>query len=243
VAETVETFSPAYLEILARHERALDGLPYVHVEREDATGPRRLLVSIATHNNGECYAALETVHKRWKGDVLAVRDPLNSYYLREDAGAGYDAVVEQVCAGYAPADIVFFGSSMAGHAALRWALRLDANALVSNPQVNLDASAALGWAGLRTSIGRIPRRVNLDEMAHGERSCSITWLHGRHPMDLDSLRRFMEIWAESPGMTLNLQQHPEATHRYLINDGHHFFTLLDGVLGERAMREKTQRLR
>jgi hypothetical protein len=85
--------------------------------------------------------------------------------------------------------------------------------------------------------------VNLDELAYGERSCSIAWLHGRHPMDVDSLRRFMELWLDSPGRTLNLQHHPEAAHRYLVNDGPHFFALVEGVLAERAMREKTQRLR
>ncbi|MFH5923332.1 hypothetical protein [Roseomonas xinghualingensis] len=235
--------SEAYRAILARHERALDGVPYVHLVREGISGPRRLLVTIATHKNGERYAALETTERGWKGDVLALRDPLNSYYLQQDAGAAYDTVVDTVCAGYAPADVVFFGSSMAGYAALRWALRWDANAVVSNPQVNLDAAAALGWPELRANILRVPMRVNLDELAHGERSCSIAWLHGRHPMDVDALRRFMGIWLASPGMTLNLQHHPEAAHRYLINDGKHFFALLEGVLAERAMRERTERLR
>lgn len=232
----------AYDAILSRHERRLGAIPYVHLAREGDEGARRLLVTMATHKNGERYAALETAERSWKGDLLALRDPANSFYLGEDAGAGYDAVVEGVLAGYAPERVVFFGSSMAGYAALRWALRWNANALVSNPQVNLDAAAALGWPELRANILRIPRRVNLDEGVYGARSCSIAWLHGRHPMDVDALRRFMEVWLASPGMTLNLQHHPESAHRYLVNDGRHFFALLEGVLAERAMREGTQRL-
>jgi hypothetical protein len=235
--------SEAYRAILARHERVLGEVPYVHLVRGAAKGAPRLLVTIATHNNGARYAALETVERGWQGDVLALRDPLNSYYLQEDAGAAFDAVVDAVCAGYAPANVVFFGASMAGYAALRWALRRDANAVVSNPQVNLDAAAVLGWGELRANILRIPKRVNLDELAHGERSCAIAWLHGRHPMDVDALRRFLEMWLVTPGMSLNLQQHPEETHRYLINDSKHFFALVEGVLAERAMRESTQRLR
>jgi hypothetical protein len=232
-----------YQAILERHERMLGNVPYVHLVREDTQAPRRLLVTMATHKSGERYAALETVVHNWTGDVLALRDPQNSYYLQQDAGAAFDAVVDAVCADYAPADIVFFGSSMAGYAALRGALRRDANAVVNNPQVNLDAAARLGWPELRANILRIPIRVNLDEMAHGERSCSIAWLHGRHAMDVDALQRFMAMWLDMPGMTLNLQQHPEASHRYLINNKRHFFALVEGVLAERAMRERTERLR
>ncbi len=223
-----------YDDMLARHEQNRDGVPFLFVPRPD-NAARRLIVTFATYNNGDRYAAAETVHRRLSADFLGLRDPTNSYYLEADGGARFQGVLAHVLARYDPARVLMFGSSMAGYAALRWALHFDANALVSNPQVNLDATLPLAWDQLRASIAAIPRRVNLDELALADRHCALTCLHSRHPMDLENMRRLFAAWLRLPGMSLALHQTDEDKHRYLFRDFGHFQAMVEQTFQSRAI--------
>ncbi|MGX9965127.1 hypothetical protein ACVFYP_17485 [Roseomonas sp. F4] len=223
-------------ELVARHERATDGILHLHVPNP-ANTDRRLIVTFATHNNGARYASLEAIHRRLPMDILAFRDPANGYYLYQDGGARFGALLRELVQGYDPARILFFGSSMAGYAALRWAMELGASCVVSNPQVNLDSAAALAWDTLRTNILRIPQRVNLDELPPGPRRAVLTVLHSRHPMDIDAMQRLFSLWLKAPGMALNLEQVDEKAHAYLIRDFPHFNRLVQTTLAQRQAME------
>ncbi len=228
-----------YEELVTRHERVTaDGIPYLH-----APNPRnvegRLIVTFATHNNGARYASLATIYRGVKADILAFRDPSNGYYLRADGGARVEELLREVAAGYDAARILLFGSSMAGYAALRWAIELNAACVVNNPQINLDATAPLAWEPLRSNILRIPQRVNLDEQAYGPRRAVLTVLHSRHPMDIENMRRLFALWLRTPGMQLRIEQVDEVEHRYLIRDFRHFSRLVAETYKARALLEET----
>jgi hypothetical protein len=226
----------SYEDLVARHERVTGG--YRHLVMPHEVNPdRRLLVTFATFNNQGRYASIATLRKRMPMDILAFCDRGNGYYLDDDGGARFGAVLRGQVAGYDPARVLFFGSSMAGHAALRWALELNACCVVSNPQVNLDASIPLAWPKLRESLARIPHRVNLDEMPAGPRRAVLTVLHGRHPIDLENMRRLFALWLASPGMALNLEQAEEAAHAYLIRDFPHFRRLVEHTFTQRQLME------
>ncbi|WP_270937558.1 hypothetical protein [Falsiroseomonas oryzae] len=218
-----------YDSLVQAHEATRDGIPFLHLRRPGEAA-QALLVTLATHNNGHRYASLESANRLAAFDLLCLRDPDNSFYLQDDGGARFDGVVAAALDGYDPARVVFFGSSMAGYAALRWALRHDANAVVSNPQVNLDESARLAWPELRRNILHIPRRENLDDLEHGARRCAITCLHGRHPMDLENMRRLATLCLRTPGISLTLEHRPEERHAYLIAGFAHFRQLVQDTL-------------
>jgi len=227
---------------VARHERATDGILHLHLKRAE-NDEGRLIVTFATHNNGARYASLETIHRHLPMDVLAFRDPSNGYYLYQDGGARFGALLRELVKGYDPAKILLFGSSMGGYAALRWAIELGASCVVSNPQVNLDSAANFAWGELRTNILRIPQRVNLDELPPGPRKAVLTVLHSRHPMDLDAMRRLFGFWLTAPGMALNLEQVDEATHGYLIRDFRHFARLVRATLVQRQALDTTPQMK
>lgn len=229
-----------YEDIVRENERYLNGIPYMWFRRESArTGI--LLVTFATFRNGDKYASLEACVRHTGHDLLCLRDPDNTYYLRDDLGAGYRHVLDHVLAEYNPSRVVMFGSSMAGYAALRWALELDTNCIVNNPQLNLDISARLSWKELRESILRIPHRFNLEDLHFQERHCAVTCLHSRHPMDQANIELLFRMWLRTPGMSLYVQQHREENHRYLIRSFPEFIRLIDVTLEARAEGIQFQR--
>ena len=223
-------------ELVARFERVTDGFPNLLVPNAQ-NAERRLIVTFATHNNGARYASVHAIHRRMTADILAFRDPSNSYYLHEDGGVRFGAMLRALVAGYQPSRILFFGSSMAGYAALHWALQLGASCVVSNPQVNLDATAPLAWPTLRNNILRIPHRLNLDELPPGPPRAVLTVLHSRHPMDLENMCHLFALWLSRPGLALNLEQSDETEHAYLIRDFPHFRRLLEATFMQRLQME------
>ena len=224
---------------MARFERVTDGFPFLHIRHPD-NAQNRLIVTFATHNNGASYASVQAIHRRMKADILAFRDPSNSYYLYEDGGERFGALLRTLVAAYSPARVLFFGSSMAGYAALHWALRLGAGCVVSNPQVNLDATLPLAWPTLRANIERIPRRLNLDELPPGAPRAVLTVLHSRHPMDLENMCHLFALWLRTPGLALNLEQTDEAEHAYLIRGFAHFRRLVEATFTQRLELEKAK---
>ncbi|WP_439595018.1 hypothetical protein [Falsiroseomonas sp.] len=232
-----ETPEPSLRDLLvARHERVTEGIRYLHVPNP-ANTQKRLIVTFATHNNNGRYAAIDSIHRKMPMDLLAFCDPDNSYYLYDDGGARFGALLRELIRPYAARRVLFFGSSMAGYAALRWAIELEAACVVSNPQVNLDASVPHAWRPLRDNILRIPQRVNLDELPAQPRRAALTVLHGRHPLDLENMRRLFSLWLASPGMSLNIRQVDETQHAYLIRDFRHFTQLVEQTYEQRAALE------
>lgn len=231
-----EAGDESYEDLVARFERVTDGFRHLLMPHA-VNADRRLLVTFATFKNRGRYASVATLRKRMPMDILAFADAENGYYLDQDGGARFGAALRGLVAGYEPARILFFGSSMAGHAALRWALEFGACCVVSNPQVNLDASIPLAWPELRQSLLRIPQRVNLDEGPGWKPGAVLTVLHGQHPIDIENMRRLFGLWLASPGMALNLEQMEEATHAYLIRDFPHFRRLVQRTFAQRLLME------
>ncbi|MGZ8216587.1 hypothetical protein [Methylomagnum sp.] len=176
----------------------------------------RLLVSLATHNQGDKYASLEGFSKYIDADVLFLTDAHNSYYLKDDLGDAYLAFLKTIVPHYAPAKVVFFGSSMAGFASVRFAFEFDANCILNNPQFDLDVTMDHAWPELKSNIRRIPERMNIMDLPDGHRHCAIFLIHGDHPMDRANFEAFVPIWLKHPGLKLMAVHCPDLSHGYLI---------------------------
>jgi len=230
-----------YDEILEHYERHDAAIPYVYIRRGKGLKPRlgpnaKLLVTFATHNNGSRYAALATMYGKTDYDVLAFRDPTNRFYLGENLGADIGRIIARRTRPYDPANVVAFGSSMAGYAALRWGLRHGFNCVVNNPQLDLDGSLPHAWPELANNIRKIPSRDRVVDHVATDAESAIVCLHGRHPMDLFNMTALLDIYMAQPRLSLMVEHYKDAAHNYMIRDFPHFDQLIRMALDMRRLK-------
>lgn len=228
----------SYDDLVASYANETTDTPHLLVRRSPKVPHQRLIVVLSTHNEGARYAGLARTYSEADADLLFLRDPGNSYYLGQDGGAAYDALVAGIAGDYAPENLLFFGSSMAGYAALRFALALNANAIVSNPQISLSVSAGHAWPDLRRNIERIARPRDLDHDDFRGRECAITLLHSRHSMDVTNAKLFLNFYRRYPGLALLTVHADDRGHKYLIPDFETFMDLVGRTFEWRSLRGK-----
>ncbi|WP_284336507.1 hypothetical protein [Comamonas sp. NoAH] len=146
----------------------------------------QLLVVMSTHNQGANYLALRTFLENQFCDILFISDPGNSWYLDDDYGETYYKLIKKYSDNYNPESVFLFGSSMSGYGALLHGLRLNANVIAINPQVNLDLTAKYSWPELTDHINKIRgKHINIDEHAFNLwRESVVMILHGHYEMDV-----------------------------------------------------------
>lgn len=202
----------------------------LYLKRFPDRAHERLLVSLATHNQGDKYASLEGFSKYIDADLLFLTDALNSYYLRDDLGDAYLSFLNTVVPKYSAEKVVFFGSSMAGFAAVRFAFEFNANCILNNPQFDLDITVNHAWPELKNNINKIPERINIMDLPDGSRQSVIFLIHGDHPMDRANFEAFVPIWLKHPGLKLMAVHCPDLNHGYLIPRINVFNKLYNWVL-------------
>jgi len=224
-----------YENIIEDYGQSIDGEEVVFLRREPRS--ERLLVSLATHNNNGKYASLVSYSNRFKGDVLFLADRSNSYYLQNDGGVRYKGIISKFVKGYSSKNIVFSGSSMAGYAALDMALFFNSNAIVNNPQINLDVTMLHSWPELLANIQKIGKRRNIEELSYvsKNRSSVVAALFGRHEIDSANLASFFEIFIKNPGTGLIFGHCHDAQHKYYYPSVDDFFTMLNRVIEQRNL--------
>lgn len=176
-------------QIIAKHEITLYGKQLLYVPAETGDVPRQLLIVMSTHNQGKNYLAMRSFLENQKHDLLFVTDPQNTWYLDHDYGETFHEIFRKYVAKYSPENVIFFGSSMSGYGALLHALRLNANAVVANPQINLDMTCEHSWPELKEHISDLNgRHINIDEIADDLWKDSVVYVvHGHLEMDVLNL--------------------------------------------------------
>jgi len=148
--------------IVNSHEKIFDNKRFVYI-KGCAEKNKSLIVSMSTHNGGERYFGFRALIDSQSADLLFVTDPNNSYYLEDDEGDGYKRLFLSIVSNYAPNRVSFFGSSMAGYAALYHSSFFGANAIVSNPQLNFAITLKNCWSDLKKTINKLSYKSNLEE--------------------------------------------------------------------------------
>ena len=171
--------------IVLSHEKYFDDKKYLFVPFE---GSDRVLILLSAHNQGGKYFLLRSFLERQKYNLLFITDPDNSWYLDSDFGAKYIDLLSGVLSGFDKGKCYIFGSSMAGYAAIHFALQLNIHALVCNPQVNLNLTLDYGWYELNKNIAKlVSKKKNLalekllNETLYDKVMCVI---HGHAPIDV-----------------------------------------------------------
>ncbi len=172
-------------KLVADHEQIVLGKKVLFVPAEAGLRSERLLVVMSAHNQGGKYMALRSFLEDQKCDLLFISDPKNSWYLDDDLGSSFGSVLNVFVKNYDPKSIFLFGSSMSGYGAIFHAFKLNANAIASNPQINLDVTKDYAWPELIEHINDIGgNHVNLDEISDAEWGDSAVYLiHGHDEID------------------------------------------------------------
>ncbi len=182
------------------------------------------IVVMATHNNGDRYFAYEAFKKFHRCSLIFVTDPNNSYYHSECEGCSYEEFFRFLLRDFDPSSVTFFGSSMAGYGALYHAVVMNANTIVSNPQINFDLTEKYCWPALRNTISRIPRRLNLDEwLPLNYRESAIYLIHGQNDMDLANVECLLRIPLKN--RIIGISAVPDIAHGFYINNFSKVFDL------------------
>lgn len=175
-------------EIVQSNEKTISDKKYLFVECE---GSNKVLVLLSAHNQGDKYFLLRSFLENQKFNLLFITDPDNSWYLNDDFGAKYIEIISSVISNYKKEDAYIFGSSMAGYAAINFAVQLNINALVCNPQVNLDLSLDYGWYDLNKNIKKLTsnnKAVALERLLNNtffDKTMCI--VHGHAPIDVTNV--------------------------------------------------------
>ena len=172
--------------IVEDNEQTILGKKVLFVPLNKGSNSEKLLIVMSAHNQGGKYMALRSFLENQICDLLFISDPKNSWYLDEDNGETFLKTLKLFTEAYAPHATFLFGSSMSGYGAILHAFRLNANAIASNPQVNLDITKDYAWPELIEHINEIGgHHTNLDEIAHSQWNDSAVYvIHGHDDIDI-----------------------------------------------------------
>ncbi len=172
-------------ELVTQKQIILLGKKVLFLQKDEKRSDR-LLVVMSAHNQADKYMALRSFIQNQVCDLLFVTDPANSWYLDQDQGQTYQDIFSNYTVNYNCEKVFFFGSSMSGYGAILHALRLNANAIAANPQINLDITKDYAWPELVRHIEDLAgHHINIDESAERLWQDSAVYiLHGHDDIDV-----------------------------------------------------------
>lgn len=240
--------------LVASNERVLFGKKVLFVPYSYSVEPKKLLIVMSAHNQGERYMALRSFLDNQICDLLFISDPRNSWYLDKDYGETYQNVIKHFSVNYEPENVFLFGSSMSGYGAILHALKLNANAIASNPQINLDISKDYAWEELKQHLNDLGgRHINIDEVLNQLWSDSAVYLiHGHDEIDVVNVGLISQ--STPPNKKLIIQTLDLDTHvMYFGKDVSYVYSAMDllsnfrsrldlkKILKELMLEDKTNR--
>lgn len=147
-----------------------------------------MLILLSAHNQGNRYFLLKSFISNQKYNLLFITNPENNWYLDDNLGESYIKLIKNISDEYDKNNVFIFGSSMAGYAAIHFAVKLDVNCLTCNPQVNLNLSMDYGWYELNKNISKIVSKrkaLPLEELLNkGIYNGVMCIVHGHAPIDV-----------------------------------------------------------
>ena len=158
------------------------GRKYVYLENNE-----KLIVIMSAHNQGDNYMSLKTFYDNFNCSLLFLNNPENSWYL--DSCNSYDKILSEILNGYDSKDVIFYGSSMSGYAAILFAFKYNANAFSINPQINLELTKDNCWDELESHLNAIPSStIALEEYCYHKWNDSVIYIiHGHNKLDVKNV--------------------------------------------------------
>ncbi|WP_416468161.1 hypothetical protein [Pseudomonas sp. LFS044] len=172
-------------EVVEGNEKIVSGKRTLYIQLNAEKKSDRLLIVMSAHNHGEKYMALRSFLEKQICDLLFITDPKNSWYLDEDNGESFEKVIHNFSRQYENKNVFLFGSSMSGYGAILHALKLNLNAIASNPQINLDITKDYAWPELVDHINDLNgHHTNIEKIAASIwQDSAIYIIHGHDDID------------------------------------------------------------
>lgn len=172
-------------EIIEHNEKIISGKRVLYVQLSSKKRSEKLLIVMSAHNHGEKYMALRSFLEKQTCDLLFITDPKNSWYLDNDNGASFEELIKSYSRNYKDKNVFLFGSSMSGYGAILHALRLNLNAIASNPQINLNITKDYAWPELIEHIDNLNgNHTNIEKVAASIwKDSAIYVIHGHDDID------------------------------------------------------------
>jgi len=173
-------------DVIKNHEKTVSGKRTLYIQRNAKKKSSRLLVVMSAHNYGDKYMAMRSFLEKQVCDLLFITDPKNTWYLDNDNGKTYEKVITNFSSSYKANNVFLFGSSMSGYGAILHALKLNLNAIASNPQINLDITKDYSWPELVQHINDIKgNHTNIEKVAASIwKDSAIYVTHGHDDIDV-----------------------------------------------------------
>lgn len=174
------------VQILEQNEQVISGKRVLYAKVDTEKHSQNLLIVMSAHNHGEKYMALRSFLSKQTCDLLFITDPKNTWYLDDDNGASFESTISHFAKNYEDRNVFLFGSSMSGYGAILHALRLNFNAIASNPQINLDITKDYSWPELVDHISKINgNHTNIEFIAPSTwRDSAVYVIHGHDDIDV-----------------------------------------------------------
>lgn len=163
----------------------------------------KLLVVMSALKQGNNFMYLRSFLESQEHDLLFLNDPQNTWYLDNDHGETYNKILLHFTKKYQIENVFLFGFSMSGYGSILHALKLNANAIACDPQINIQISKDYAWPELKDFLNSLgDKYINIDEYAiQGWKDSAIYLLHGHHDMDV---------------VNANLLANTPSTHKKLV---------------------------
>ncbi|MBE9607844.1 hypothetical protein [Chitinilyticum piscinae] len=181
-------------KIISTHEKTINGKKVLFVPKSHSD---KLLVLLSAHNQKNNYFLLRTFLENQTDNLLFLTDTNNTWYLDNDKGKTYAEIISSYSNNFPEGNTCIFGSSMAGYAAIHFALKNNLHCLACNPQVSIELSLDYGWHELNKNMLRTINNggaVNLQELAEQQSNHTgvIFIIHGHAPIDIANVELILE---------------------------------------------------
>lgn len=197
-------------------------------------GSDRLIVSLQTFRNGLEFMAGNGLMNKTSNDLLFLTNPGNDYY---SDGVYWD-ILSKFLQKYQSRNILFFGSSMAGYAALRFSYHYGACFLVNNPQVDMNITMRFAWDGLRKEIEKFHYRGDVFDAGGPLSEVFGYYCHGRHSLDVQNAKVYFERLEGMEKSFVIRDVVSDERHTFLWRDFSGVVKLMEKILDLRDIENK-----
>ena len=237
-------------ELIKNNTHTHFGRSYIYIKRSDSNN--RLIIILNAYKQENRFMALKSFIEHSDDDLLFLNNPENSWYL--DKEESYSKILPTYLNLYASEQIFFYGSSMGGYGAILFALMFNANAIVINPQINLDLTYDRAWEELQNDISKISSpKIKLEKYCVSNWKDSVIYImHGHDDIDTANTDIFFKAKPPSKKVithTIDCDEHIN----YLFKDVTKFneilnivaqFRNLDVIVDEpKSIIKKTRRIK
>lgn len=211
-----------YTKVVNQYETSILGVSHLYINN----GANKLIITFAAFNSGDRYSCVTSHSQLTDYDHLFLRDENSSYYLLNSEA--YENIYKVYTSMYSPENIVVWGSSMGGYAALKLALKIGCSGMINCPQIDYATSLEYSWKALYLKLKELCDFENIQEVNIDNKNIRINYSHGNHLLDVANTAVFKVFVRSHPNINCEFVQYDSTEHTIFptFNDFKKFLKLM-----------------